>query len=307
MAELFSRLQNLPVNAMAVLYMVLGCVLISFGPFFVEFSNVDAMTSSFYRMFIGAFAFLLIASFRKEEFPKARYLWLYFFAGLMICLDLVTCNQSILYIGSGLSTVLSNLEVIFLLILGLIFFDERLPYAFIRICVLMLVGVCLLMQPYFVEVQPQQVLGIFFALLASFIYSVYLLLLKLIGKYNLSSTPATTLGIVCLFGASILGIYMTFNSNATFYLPNEGHSILCIFAYSVLSQVFGWWFITNGLKYVSLSVSGVIFLTQPALTFILDCLFLGRNRHLIQILGGVVLLLTVYYTVQRENSRKVLA
>lgn len=288
-------------QAKAISYVVLGCVLIAFGPFFVEFSGVDAMTTSFYRVVIGAFAFLLIAFLTNEKMPDARFLWLYFLAGLMITLDLLACNQSILYIGSGLSTVLSNLEIAFLLLLGFIFFNERLPRLFIRLCLLMLLGICLLMQPYFSEIHPHQFLGIVYALAASFIYSVYLLLLKTIGKNNPGNTPATTLGVVCFFGALILAAFISWHPSATFYLPNDWRSISCIFAYSVLSQVFGWWFITNGLKYVSLSLSGILFLTQPALTFICDCLFLGRNTQWLQLSGGVILLMTVYLTVQEEK------
>lgn len=301
MEELFSKI-GFPLKSKAIFYIVLGCIFIAFGPFFVEFSGTEAITSSFYRLVIGAVAFLIIAWLQKEKMPKARYFWLYLLAGLTITFDLVACNQSILYIGSGLSTILSNLEIVFLLIFGFIFFNERLPRAYFQMCLLILLGICCLVQPYFLEIHPDQFLGILFALGASFIYAIYLLLLKVIGKKNSASSPAATLGLVCFWGAIILGAFIAWSPQATFYLPNEWQSIFCILAYSILSQVFGWWFITKGLNEVSLSISGIIFLTQPALTFICDCLFLGRNTHWFQLLGGTILIVTVYLTIKEEKS-----
>lgn len=302
MAESFFKAEVLPLQAKASLYVVLGCILIAVGPFFVEFSGADAMTSSFYRMLIGGVAFLYIAFLRNGKLPGLRFLWLYLLAGLMITLDMVSCNQSILYIGSGLSTVLSNLEIVFLLLIGFIFFKERLPKLYLPMCILILIGITFLLLPYFSEIHPQKILGIVFALAASFIYSFYLTLLKMIGKNNPESTPATTLGVVCILGTVILGSFMAWHPAATFYLPNNWQSISSIVAYSLISQVVGWWFITKGLDHVSLSISGVLFLTQPALTFLGDCLFLGRNTDWMQLTGGAVLLIAVYLTVRNENK-----
>lgn len=302
MAESSSKV-ILPPQAKALSYIVIGSALISFGPFFVEFSGVDAMTSSFYRLIIGGLSFLLIAAIKKEKFPKPSLLWIYLFAGLMTTLDLVACNQSILYIGSGMSTILSNLEVIFLILLGFIFYSERLPKLFLPLCILIVLGIGCLMQPYFSEMHPRYFWGISYALAASFIYSIYLMLLKMIGKHNPENSPATTLGIVCFFGAVILGLYMKLHPSATFALPDL-QSIICVLSYSILSQIFGWWFITTGLNKVSLSISGMLFLTQPAITFIGDCIFLKRNTQPIQLFGGTILLLAVYLTVQSEKRKE---
>ncbi len=304
MEELFSKYSL--TQAKAISYIIFGCALIAIGPFFVEFSGVEAITSSFYRLFIGAIAFLLIAALRKEKLPQCNLLWLYCSAGLMTTLDLVTCNQSILYIGSGLSTVLSNLEVIFLIMLGFLLYKETLPPLFFLPCVLLLFGVYCLLRPYYENTSSTQYLGIIYALTASLIYSIYLLLLKKIEQDNPNSSPATTLGIVCFFGTIILGGYMYYTSSATFLL-HDRQSALYVFSYSVVSQIFGWWFITNGLSKVSLSMSGLLFLTQPALTFIGDCLFLGRNTHTIQLLGGTVLLSAICLITVIEKRKESIA
>ncbi len=105
----------------AALCLSAGCTLISLSPFFVEFSGLDATANSFYRMAIGGIVLFAIALLRGEKLLKANLLLPCFIAASVIALDMVAWNKSVLYIGSGLATVLANLEIVFLVLIGVFF------------------------------------------------------------------------------------------------------------------------------------------------------------------------------------------
>lgn len=282
---------------------MLGSVLISLGPFILEYSELDASTNTFYRLVIGAIAFLSFSYFRKEQIPGKAMLWLCLFSGFLLALDLVTWNKSVLFIGAGLSTVLANLEIIFLVLIGCVFYKEKLPSLFLKMFFLIMVGVCLLIYPFLLEIHLENTLGIILALGASFIYAIYFLSLKMLSNKYPGISSTASLGMVCLLGALVLGIYMLLYQPSSFSIPN-GRSLACILCNSVMSQVFGWWLITSGIRHLNLSLSGLLMLIQPALTFLGDCVFLGRNTQWFQLLGCIVLLAAVYVTMLGEKKRE---
>ncbi len=285
---------------------IFGSSLISLSPFLVEFSGLEAVANSFYRMGIGGLLLCAIALFRGEFWPPKRLLGLYFLAASTISLDLVIWNQSVLYIGSGLSTVLANLEIVFLVFIGTLFFRERLPSQFFLMLAFIVFGVCCLIYPYLFEYHANTLLGIVFGLAASFVYSLYLLILKTIRINYPDTSPISMLAMICLLGSLILGISILFIPTATFSIPHwTGFSY--VLANGLLCQVIGWLLITRGLKQVSLSLSGLLMLVQPALTFIFDCLFFGRNTLWIQLVGCAILLAAVYGTTRTEKKEEALS
>src|SRR5947207_2651245 len=127
MAELLVKniksIEGTSSKSKAIVRLVIGSMFLTCIPFFVEFSGVDALTNGFYRMVVGGTILLSIACFRKENLPSLRTFWLSFFAALAIAIDSVLWNQSVLYVGSGLATVLSGLEVVFMMFMGAIFLN----------------------------------------------------------------------------------------------------------------------------------------------------------------------------------------
>jgi drug/metabolite transporter (DMT)-like permease len=282
---------------------LLGSVLVSFSPFFVEFSGLDAFANAFYRLAIGGSILFLIALFRKEALPNKQTLGLCLLAALTIALDLITYNQAILYIGSGLSSVLANLEIVFLVLIGTLFFKETLPPMFLWMSALIGLGVCFLVQPYWFDLQMKNALGIALGLGASLVYAIYLILVKWIGsKTNVSTI--SMLATIFLFASGILALCIAFVPSATFAI-HEPRGVLCVACNGIVGQVLGWLLISKGIKNVSLALSGLLMLTQPALTFILDGLFLGRNTASVQLLGCAILFAAVYATMQLEKRARV--
>lgn len=303
MPERFCNLTFKSERTQAILAMLIGSALIGLGPFFVEFSTVGAETNTFYRLLVGAIFFMAYSFVRKELKIDLDFLMLSILAGGLLVLDLLLWNQSVLYIGAGLSTVLSNVEIVFLILIGRTFFAEKplanasLLFGFIAI------AICALLYPVLSMLTWKRSFGIILALCASLSYALYLFSLKYISQKFPNQTSTNMLSIACLTGCILLGMIILNRDIKIFYLPSW-HSAICIFANSILSQVVGWWFISKGITRLSLSLSGLLLLLQPALTFSLDSLFLSRNTHWLQIAGCLCLLTSVYVAAKNQQLQK---
>lgn len=257
----------------AVFRLLLGASLISLSPFFVEFSSLGAFANSFYRSAIGGFIFLCIALYRKERFPSFHIFSLCILAAFTISFDMILWNKSVLYIGAGLGTILANLEIIFMVLIGVIFFRERLNPLFWGMCLVIATGIYFLIQPYFSENHPHTSAGITLALAASFVFSIYLLLLKIIfSKKSDRHSFLMLLAIISLMSSIIIAIFMVFIPSTTFVIAHP-QGLACVTLNGTLCQVFGWILITYGIENLHFSLSGLLLLTQPVLTFFLDGLF----------------------------------
>jgi drug/metabolite transporter (DMT)-like permease len=169
---------------------------------------------------------------------------------------------------------------------------------------LIIAGISLLIEPYLHVMSTQFALGIGFGLLASFTFSIYLLVLRSIEKKTPETSPAANLCAICIIGSIILGAAIVYHPEASFSLPPTWFGIFCVLAYSLISQVCGWWLVSKGIGQLSLSLSGVLFLIQPALVFLCDCLIFERNTGLLQIAGCILLLASVYKIVIEEQQRQ---
>ncbi|PIS03434.1 MAG: hypothetical protein COT85_00180 [Chlamydiae bacterium CG10_big_fil_rev_8_21_14_0_10_42_34] len=285
---------------------VAGSALTSLSPFFIEFSGIEAVASSFYRLGIGGAALFLFVLLSKKQLPKKKTVGLCFLASILISMDLVMWNQSILYVGPGLATVLGNLEIVFLVIIGAVFFRERLPLKFLIMCCLIAIGIYALITPYLIDFKVQNLVGIAVGISSSLVYSVYLLLIKTVGRENSEISILSILSVIFLFGASLLGSYILISPSLTFAIPTW-QGVACVVSNGLTCQVFGWFLISKGLKDVKLSLSGLLMLTQPSLVFIFDCFFLGRNTEWIQIFGCILLLLAVYGASQKRSEEPAVA
>lgn len=287
----------------AILYMIIGSLFISIGPFFVEFSHVSAETNTFYRLLVGSIFFLLFSYFKSELKVEFKFLLFSMIGGTLLVLDLFLWNQSVLYIGAGLSTVLSNLEIVFLIFIGKMFFKEKIPHKFFTQVSFIILGVLSLLIPVFPSFTPISIAGICFALCASLSYSLYLFFIKYISGLYPKRSSSSMLFVICFTGAFLLGTVIFIKDSSQFIVPSW-HAAFCIFTNSILSQVIAWWFISKSIAQLKLSISGLILLIQPALTYILDCFFLGRNTHWLQLVGSLCLLSAVYLASVNQQEQK---
>jgi drug/metabolite transporter (DMT)-like permease len=105
--------------------------------------------------------------------------------------------------------------------------------------------------------------------------------------------------LVSLAAAAFLTVVVHRTADS-FKLPDL-QSFLSLAALGLFSQSLGWILITNALPHVRTSLAGFVLLLQPALAFIWDVWFFGRQTSWVNWLGVCLALMAIYLGTARSS------
>lgn len=172
----------------AVLWLLIGTLLLSGTPLWVKASNMDPATQAFLRVILG-FLLLLplgIHEIRSKQALHRKGIVLAAIAGIFLGIDFTAWNYSIFLIGSGVAAILLNLQVVIVPMLAAVIDKVKLPRSFVFILPVMIVGVLFtggVFEPAEGSVGPAMiggvktsVIGTAFGLASGLCYSLYLYL-----------------------------------------------------------------------------------------------------------------------------------
>jgi drug/metabolite transporter (DMT)-like permease len=270
-----------------------GAVCISFSGIWVNLSGVAPTLSAFYRVFFGSL-FLLTACLLRNEFqrPSLKTTLLTILCGLCFAVNLSCWHTSILFIGPGLATIISNFQVFVMALVSLVVFGEKIRPVFFLSLPLAFFGLFLIIGFDWSALPENYRTGVYLGLATALLYSSFLLILRKIQQVQQSLSFFFSLLLVSLSASFFLGTatWLTGDSFRVSGLIPLG-SLLCL---GLFSQTIGWSLIANSLPRVSPAVTGLVLLLQPALAFIWDVLFFARPTSADQWLGVVVTLVAIY-------------
>ena len=298
----FPSAMNTPSSSrLAIATMLLGAFMISFSAVFVKIAEVAPTCSAFYRVAFGCGFLGLIAWTRGElRLPPPRTLALLLFCGLAFALDLFFWHESIMHIGPGLATLVSNFQVFFLAAVAILFFREKVRPRFLTSLPIAVFGLFLVVGPGWHQLSDQYKTGIFYALLTAFCYAVYLIALRRVqGSGNRS--PIFALMLVSACSAIFLGLRM-WHGDETFAIPDI-QSLAALLALGLFSQTLGWLLIARALPQLPTSLGGLMLLLQPALSFVWDVLLFSRPTSLLNWAGVTLTLTAIYMGASGKSTR----
>ena len=81
--------------------------------------------------------------------------------------------------------------------------------------------------------------------------------------------------------------------NASFAIPNL-KSLFSLVALGLFSQTIGWLIIANAMPKIPASITALVLLLQPALSFVWDILFFARPTTALNVLGVGITLGAIY-------------
>lgn len=277
----------------AILQLVIGAALISFSSVFVAVSQATPTADGVYRMLIGGGLLWLIAIVRRENFWKNPAIFgLQFLAAFFISVDIFLWHKSILYIGPGLSTILVNFQVFFMILVGIFIYGERPRLTFLVAILLAMTGLFLLVGVGWEEFTPKYRTGIYIAFIAALGYTFYIVFLRQ-SQVVIDALPAiSNLGTISILSGLMLALMGLIEGESL--AVSDPHDWIWLISYGVLSQVCGWLLISRGLPFVLISLAGLIILLQPGLAFVWDMIFFQRPTTVIDILGVLVTLAGIY-------------
>lgn len=271
----------------------LGAALISLSPVWVELVDVSPTTSGFYRVAIGGVALTLYLALRGERIGLSRPVWaLLSLAALFFAADLWFWHRSINYIGPGLSTLLANFQVFFMMLAGVVLLGQRPTVVQLIAVPLALLGLAMIVGLDWRALDPDYRLGVIFGLLTAVAYSGYLLSMRSARMEARHPMPVREIAAVSVMVAVLLAMSASLEgeSLAIRSLADAGW----LLAYGLLSHSLGLMLIASSLPQVSTTEAGIALLLQPTLSFLWDIVFFDRPLTLVEGVGAALALAAIY-------------
>ncbi len=216
----------------------------------------------------------------------ARARWLARIAGVFLAADLIVWSHSIADIGAGLGTVVTNLQVVIVALLGWLVLGERPRPALLVALPLMFGGLVLvggLASTGGYGRRPE--LGVAFGAGVAVLYAVYILMLRqaAVGSPVVATLFEATLGAAV--ASLVLGLLLR-----DFRLGPAWPALGWLLLLALTSQVIGWLLITVSMPRLPAWLVSALLLVQPAGSLALGAVFLGERPSPLQLAGVAAML-----------------
>lgn len=216
----------------------------------------------------------------------ARSRWVARIAGMFLAADLIVWSHSIADIGAGLGTVVTNLQVVIVALLGWLVLGER-PRRSLLIALPVMFGGLVLVGGLAGSggYGAHPALGVAFGAWVAGLYAVYILMLRQAA----ASSPVVATLFEATLGATaaalVLGLLLR-----DFRLGPAWPALGWLLLLALTSQVIGWLLITMSMPRLPAWLVGTLLLVQPAGTLALGAAFLGERPSPAQLAGVAVVL-----------------
>ena len=278
----------------------MGAFMISFSPVFVSLVNVSPTTSGFYRVFFGGVALttFIFLSGRRLSFNKSIWIALVFSA-VFFTADLWFWHRSILYVGPGLSTLLANFQVFFMLLASIMLFKQQPTKMQIIAIPVALLGLLAIVGIDWNQLHSDYRLGVIFGLLTAVSYTGYMLFMRQAQIDSKHVLPVREIAIMSLLVALSLGVIAQMEGESL--AINSLQDLSLLLAYGLFSHATGLILIASALAKVTTAEVGIVLLLQPSLSFIWDVLLFNRSFTLVEFIGVSMVLIAIYMSSKRTE------
>lgn len=255
--------------------MALGAMLLSSTGIFVVLAQVAPTVSAFYRMLFGG-AMLLgwVAFGRRWVHVSWRDARLALLPAMGFSLDLIFWHRSILSVGPGMATLLTNFQVFLMALVGCLVYRERLGRWFLPGIAVALAGLWLLVGAHWSLFDARYRLGLGLGLASCVAYTVYLLSFRRALSGHTTLSAAQFLGLMSLLSALLLLLW-GLGEGDDFALATV-RSWSTLLALGFFGQVLAWLLMVRAMPQLPASLVGLLLLLQPALAFVLDVVLFRR-------------------------------
>lgn len=275
------------------LRLFIGAALISLSPVWVRLVDVAPSTSGFYRVLFGGAALVIYLLVTRRQLLLSRRVWCLLVAtSVFLALDLWFWHRSINLIGPGLATLLANLQVFFMMIVGIVFLHQMPRPAQVFAVPLALLGLVLIVGLDWSALPEDYKLGVIFGILTAVSYASFMLVLRAVRKMSAFRAPTREMAVVSVMCAVILAVTVLLEGESLSIPSYEDLGWLV--AYGVLSHGIGWSFIASSLSEVTTVEAGLALLLQPTLSFVWDVVFFDRPMTAAELAGAGIVLVAIY-------------
>ncbi len=272
-------------RALPTLALVFGILAVSMAAILVRWANAPATVIGFFRMTIAATVMALpFARAARQANIAPGQLSVAVIAGTFFGLNLWAWNSSAQITTAANVTLLGNLSVVWVPLAAMFLFKRRLRRAFWVGLVCALAGVLMILGQDLLA-HPALGFGDLLAIVASFVYSVYMLTMER-ARAGLSALVAWWISTMT---SALVLLVLTLGLNAPLVgYPVASYAIFAIMA--IVIQIGGFLSLNYAQGHLSAPIVSASMLAQPVLTALLAVPLLGQSVGLVQVVGGALVL-----------------
>lgn len=280
------------------LLLTISIIAISFAAIFVKWSEAPATVISMYRMFMACILLSPIIIMKRREFLKlTKKEWLFLFvSGVFLALHFALWFESLNLTTVASSTIILTLQPIIALIGGFLLYKERTNVLALVTIGISMIGVVMVGWGDFGLNSKSVIIGDLLSFLSVLAVVGYLL----IGQNNVKKISHWIYSFCVFFFAAItLAVYNIFMGIPIVgYEAKEWGIFLLLAIFPTIAHV-----IYNYLlNYVNTTTVSMSILGEPIGATILAIILLGEHVIVLQIVGGLIVLLGVFLFLMQQKK-----
>jgi drug/metabolite transporter (DMT)-like permease len=262
---------------------------------FAYAAGADPITTLWLRFWIAAVVMAVIMLLRRLPFPRGRVL-----LGLVLMGALGYAGVSLAYFtaltmaSAGLVALLLYLYPALVMVLSVIFLRERLSRVKVEVLFLALVGTTLTTG----LVGGASALGIFLGIVAALLYAIYIL----VGSHVVHQAGSIASSTIVMIAAATSYSGMVIIHGPA--LPQSMSGWAAVVAIALVSTVLAFVTFFAGLKLVGPITASTLSTLEPVVTVGLAAVVLGETMGLLQLCGGVLILLAAITLIRSETRQQ---
>lgn len=255
---------------------------------FVVLSKVSALEIAFYRCLIGVIVVGLYLLQSKRPLPLNKSSINIGLAGICLVLNWVFLFKSFQVSSITIGNMSYYLQPIILLLLGILFFKEKLQPSKAALIFCALIGVIMTMLTKNIPFH-NVLIGALLAIVAALFYSVLTILMRLskAGFFE-AIFIQLTIGLIVLFPF-------------VHFTKLSGSSISYLIIIGAIHTVGAYYLYYKGIKKVDLTSLAIISYLDPIVAIGTDVLFFNRTLNVVQIIGIMITFGAIYFVIKPKT------
>jgi drug/metabolite transporter (DMT)-like permease len=283
------------------LSLLTGIFCIAFSPIFVKLAVAPPITSAFYRIFI-AWVLLAPYCFWKGHLRIERKdLLVAVLGGIIFASDIAIWNLSLVKISATISTLVANLAPVWVGLMSLLFLRKRSGLSFWIGTLVAIAGMVILVG-FGNLIALQFNTGLVYALTASLLYAIYIMITK--GILQRISTH--TFMFYNMLSASVfLWVICSYSHFELIRFTPATWS--CFIGMGLICQLAGWLTINYALHHMEPTKVSIALLGQTVIAGLLAVVLLHESLQVKEIAGSTLVLAGIAITFLKKTGKAAIA
>lgn len=285
----------------ASISLVIGCIIFGLGSLIVAHVDVGGWAMSFWRLSISGIIFTILAKMTKQCLPRSRRAIIFgLLSGVFLALDLALWHESIYAVGPGISTLLNSLQIFFLAAIGFLYFAERQSILQLLSLCLAMLGVAMIGSPEFAQ-NTAATWGFITGIVSGAMLAASMTFIR--KTHDTETTPIFVLMQLISIGGVLAMIVPMFILDMGNIMPTTWSEFGWILVYGAVMQCLAWGLIAYSIPKLSLTLVGLLLLSEPIAALIIDYSWLNKPINSLQWAGAVLTMFAIFLGSLKPKPR----